>query len=312
MKKTLTLVFALIATLILLVSCTHQHRFGDWKVLKSASCTENGLEARYCACGEKQSEVIYAKNHNYINGLCTFCNEQATPATCQHKNIVGISALAPTCTTDGRTEGEYCHDCNAVLTESMVIKGHHDFDNGFCTVCGAKSNVLLMEAEYTFMDNVEGGGTGDNTSGLCMICGYGTDSEKEMWSNGYYVGYMYNDNTLLTFEFNSSAATTATICFRLACDGDLVLKCGENLDILVNGEAQYFQWSINYSARWEPKFYDYKLTVNLVEGTNKIKFDVLKRMGCLIDYVEVETSDSCVELSWEPHEDNPYRRDNEV
>ncbi len=174
-------------------------------------------------------------------------------------------------------------------------------------------NTLKMEAEYTYLDDVDGAGLSDGTAGLAMIYGNGTDAQKEMWSNGYYVGYMYNYNTLITFEFNSSAATTATLTFRLACEqNDLVLQSGENLDILVNGEAQYFQWNITKSEMSEAMFYDYKLTVDLVEGANKIEIDVLKAIGSLIDYVNVVASDSSVELSWEPREDNPYRRDNEV
>ena len=172
-------------------------------------------------------------------------------------------------------------------------------------------NALLMEAEYTYMDNVAGAGLSDNTSGLGMIYGHGTDADKEMWSNGYYVGYMYNTNTVLTFEFESSAATTATITFRLACEqGDLVLQSGENVDILVNGEAQFFQWDIKASEMSNAKFYDYKLTdVELAEGANKIEIVVIEKVGSLVDYVKVVASDASVELSWEPHTDNPTRRD---
>ena len=175
-------------------------------------------------------------------------------------------------------------------------------------------NTLIMEAEHTYMDDVAGAGLSDNTQGLGMIYGNGTDAQKEMWSGGYYVGYMHNTETKLTFEFNSSAATTATITFCLACEqSNLVLQSGENLDILVNGEAQYFQWTIEKSEMSEAKFYDtYKLTVDLAEGANKIELDVIVKIGLLIDYVKVVASDANVELSWEPHEDNAWRRDNEV
>ena len=171
-------------------------------------------------------------------------------------------------------------------------------------------NSLLMEAEYTYLDDVAGAGLSDNTSGISMIYGEGTDAQKEMWSNGYYVGYMYNTNTLLTFEFNSSVATKATITFRLACEQkDLVLQSGENLDILVNGEAQTFQFFVTCSEMSEAKFYDFKLTnVDIAAGANKIELDVITGIGSLVDYVKVVASDSTVELSWQPHEDNPSRR----
>jgi len=184
--------------------------------------------------------------------------------------------------------------------------------NGGDEVTG--KNALLMEAEYTYMDEVAGAGLSDGTSGLSMIYGKGTDAQKEMWSNGYYVGYMYNTNCVLTFEFNSSAATTATITFRLACEQkDLVLQSGENLDILVNGEAQYFNWSISCSEMDTAKFYNYTLSnVQLAEGANKIEIKVLSAIGSLVDYVKVVASEATVELSWTPLTDNPDRRDNEV
>ena len=171
-------------------------------------------------------------------------------------------------------------------------------------------NTLLMEAEYTYMDDVAGAGLSDNTSGLSMIYGEATEAQKEMWSSGYYVGYMYNTATVLTFEFESSAATTATLIFRLACEQkDLVLTSGENLDILVNGQAQTFNFSITKSEMSEAKFSDYRITgVNLAEGANKIEIKVLTPVGSLVDYVKVVASNASVELSWNAREDNPSRR----
>jgi hypothetical protein len=176
-------------------------------------------------------------------------------------------------------------------------------------------NTLLMEAEYTYLDDVAGAGLSDNTSGLSMIYGNGTEDQKAMWSNGYYVGYMYNTSTVLTFEFNSSAATTATITFALACEQkDHVLTSGENIEILVNGESVYFNpMSIKASEMHEAKFSNYTLSnVELAAGANKIEIKVITPVGTLVDCVKVVASDATVELSWEPHEDNAYRRDNEV
>ena len=40
------------------------HSFGEWTVEESATCTENGKEARICAtCGEKEERVIAALGH---------------------------------------------------------------------------------------------------------------------------------------------------------------------------------------------------------------------------------------------------------
>ena len=178
-------------------------------------------------------------------------------------------------------------------------------------------NSLVMEAEYTYMDDVAGAGISDGTSGLSMIYGNGTEDQKAMWSNGYYVGYMHNSNSVLTFEFNSSKATSATLTFSIGCElNDMVLTSGENLAVLVNGEEQFFTWSVSCSELDSAEFSKYILTnVQLVEGANTIQIKVLPQepaRGPLVDCVKVVASDSSVELSWEPKTDNPDRRDNEV
>ena len=38
----------------------HVHEYGEWEVVKSASEAEDGISERVCACGEKETEVIYA------------------------------------------------------------------------------------------------------------------------------------------------------------------------------------------------------------------------------------------------------------
>ena len=44
----------------------------------------------------------------------------STPAECQH-TIVTDSAVAPTCTSTGLTEGKYCSKCNEVITAQTVV-----------------------------------------------------------------------------------------------------------------------------------------------------------------------------------------------
>ena len=317
MKKIIALFMAIIIIACGLTSCNHQHNFGEWKVLKQASCTENGQEARYCYCGEKQAETIYATRHNYVNGVCIFCNEEKGSHICYHENVYFTSAVSPTCTKNGYTEGKYCDDCGITLINPTVLKAGHNFENGICTKCGSESNFLLMEAEYTYMDDVVGAGISNNNSGLSMIYGDGTDARKNLWSNGYYVGYTHNDQTVLEFVFNASKDSTATITFALGCElENMVLIAGENLNITVNGEEQFFNWSVTCSEMDEAKFANYTLNnVQLKEGENKIAISVLAvpgnpARGPLVDCVTVVAADA--ELSWTAHEDNPYRRDTEI
>lgn len=46
---------------------THIHEFSEWIVEKNATCSDEGLKERVCACGEKETETIPATGkHNYV------------------------------------------------------------------------------------------------------------------------------------------------------------------------------------------------------------------------------------------------------
>lgn len=184
-------------------------------------------------------------------------------------------------------------------------------------------NALTMEAEYIDIDDVAGAGISNNTSGLSMIYGDGTDAQKKIWSNGYYVGYTHNSTTELEFVFNSSKATTANITFMLGSEiGDITLN-SDSITILVNSEEQNLpNWWVAGSEMDTATFTACKLSslVSLKEGENKIVFKVIANnlggngitRGPHIDCVKVTATDTGTELSWTPHTDNPERRDNQV
>ena len=87
MKKCLSLLLIglLLFCCVVLVSCngnkpqettresatdtSHTHTFGDWKIAKEATCTEDGEEARSCACGETETRKIDAKGHIYVDNV---------------------------------------------------------------------------------------------------------------------------------------------------------------------------------------------------------------------------------------------------
>lgn len=51
----------------------HTHSYKEWSIAKEPTCTENGIEERYCNCGEKESRTIAITDHNYKNDTCVFC-----------------------------------------------------------------------------------------------------------------------------------------------------------------------------------------------------------------------------------------------
>ena len=130
MKKIL-LICLLIAAVATLAACgdraegngendpsTHTHSFGEWEVIKSATCTEEGVKARYCDCSEKQSENVPATGHTEV------INE----------------AIAPSCIKAGLTEGKHCSVCGEVIikqgTEPVIAHSYDDEYDDSCNVCG--------------------------------------------------------------------------------------------------------------------------------------------------------------------------------
>ena len=43
----------------------HLHEFGNWKVVKKPSCTQDGLQIRICACGE----ILFIGENALVNAL---------------------------------------------------------------------------------------------------------------------------------------------------------------------------------------------------------------------------------------------------
>ncbi len=96
------------------IVCTdHTHAFGDWTVTTPATCTEDGVKSRSCACGETETRTIPATGHTFGDWTVT------TPATC---------------TADG-VETRSCA-CGETETRAIPATGHVDADNdGKCDVC---------------------------------------------------------------------------------------------------------------------------------------------------------------------------------
>ena len=54
----------------------HFHTFGEWQIETAATCKQEGVEARYCSCGEKQTQIIpQMAQHSTMHGTCAYCGE---------------------------------------------------------------------------------------------------------------------------------------------------------------------------------------------------------------------------------------------
>ena len=107
---------------------SNAHDWGEWEETTPATCTDPGVETRYCHNDHNHSETRpTAKDSNNHAGHGT--------------RIEGY--VAPTCTKDGYTGDTYCTGCNQKIKDGTVIPatGHHWVDNGdgthTCPDCGA-------------------------------------------------------------------------------------------------------------------------------------------------------------------------------
>ncbi|MBQ6052267.1 MAG: hypothetical protein IJL30_03140 [Clostridia bacterium] len=179
----------IILIMVLLSSCNnHVHEFEEWIVIKKPTCTEDGINRRYCSCGESQEESIPKSGHTPVPN-------QDIPATC---------------TTDGFTGGKHCSICLENIEEPIVVpsKGHTLVDDDeipatctmdgsiggkHCSVCGeqveiprtipAKGHTLVVDAEVaaTCIQN------GLTEGSHCSVCGEITKKQETIAAKGHTV-----------------------------------------------------------------------------------------------------------------------------
>lgn len=82
------------------------HSYGEWKETKPATCTEGGVETRVCSRNSAHTETRETSALGHT--------------------VVIDSAIAPTCTKPGKTQGSHCSVCKAVIDAQQTIeaKGH--------------------------------------------------------------------------------------------------------------------------------------------------------------------------------------------
>ncbi len=85
MKKTVISIIGITLMLFAFTACQpryifmpHVHAFGEWTIIKDATCTEEGVKTRTCRlCSETETQTIEALGHELdADGKCTRCNKQ--------------------------------------------------------------------------------------------------------------------------------------------------------------------------------------------------------------------------------------------
>lgn len=124
--------------------CGHKHVMAE-KVIKDATCTEDGKVKHYCkTCDYEYEEIIKHSDHNYDDGSVL---------------------IDCTCTMDGK-KIFVCKNCGKV--ESEVITASHKFDEVIdseatckqegektktCTICGYSKTEKIDKKEHCFISN---------------------------------------------------------------------------------------------------------------------------------------------------------------
>lgn len=135
----------LFISLFLLFSCdNHIHEYSSSKILKNATCTEDGIIEYSCNCGNSITEKIPSLSHNVstkgnikqpvtctsdgiIEFCCTRCNEVINTETITaygHDISVLLDTISPaTCTNTGLANYQ-CSRCNFTAQKEIPLAAH--------------------------------------------------------------------------------------------------------------------------------------------------------------------------------------------
>ncbi|MBO5946125.1 MAG: trypsin-like peptidase domain-containing protein [Clostridia bacterium] len=151
LKKTiiafaLVVALALAACITVTVHLTHSHDLNEWQTVEEASCTSHGIAKRECECGYVEYTTTEALAHNMsawqtvVQTACTSFGLEKRSCACGYVEYntenafshtpVTDEAVAPTCTTAGKTAGSHCGVCgDIIVAQETVLATDHSFDD---------------------------------------------------------------------------------------------------------------------------------------------------------------------------------------
>lgn len=151
------------------------------------------------------------------------------------------------------------------------------FLSGLAMAEEANGTTVLFETEYTYLEDVVGGGISGAAAGLNMIV------ENADASNGFYVGSTHSTNCIITYAVSADADATATLRVLLGNELSAMQITPETLIIKVNDEVFEFDaFELPAEVKTVGKtFTQFNLgDIQLVNGENTITFQVGENEYC--------------------------------
>lgn len=228
MKRKILLFFAAIVCLFCLVAgvaacggnevppeTEHTHSWGAWQTVMEPTCTEDGLEQRFCTeCGNDETRPISATGHEwsewYIYAAascedegeerrdCAHCDEFETRTIAKTEHIWSdwYAESEPTCSRDGLNV-RYCEACNE-RDEQVITAVEHSFTNYIkntlptCTENGTKIAYCDYDCGTTDIIEIEDSAFGHD---ILYADGKEPTCEDPGWEDYQYCARMNCDYT---------------------------------------------------------------------------------------------------------------------
>ena len=146
----------------------HEHTYGEWVIVTEATCTQTGLQQRYCTgenCESCETEIIATKAHTYDEVIkeatCTQDGSKSYTCVCGYiskSEIIPasghdhkfIETIAPTCTEKGY-DLYRCHCGDEKRTNEKEASGHIFDPDTYQCKCGLFQSPMenLIHSHWT-------------------------------------------------------------------------------------------------------------------------------------------------------------------
>lgn len=226
----------------------HTHSYGEWTVTQEPTCTEKGLRACSCSCGDTKEEEIPTIDHNYVNYICTMCKKENMPGELYILDNLDIDELF------------YCSK-NAII----FGKEHKYY------LADRSGKILTAGYDSLNCANSDGYFVAYNSSSEII---YSTDDPDFGTLNTVrYVKDCYVIDSNGNIIFSTEYIYTVVPMGKTTYEGEYIASCNENRIITYTSYTYYFASS--HSA----------LTVNMynMQGERLAQFTNVRSVGTLIN-----------------------------